>query len=124
MAYYRPGLADRISLRLVFLANAASFSYSIWIIAELASSSSSFAFCITAAVFIIISDTAAAISILSIGVNLFMLVVVSNSKYAPHERIYFILICAFSFINGLVVFLIGMLAPNPIQQGDANDSCW
>lgn len=124
MAYYRPDLADRISLRLVFLANAASFSYSIWIIAELGSGSTSRAFCISATLFIIISDTVAAISVMLVGVNLFILVVVSNSKYTPHERIYFITICGLSFINGLVVFLYSMISPHPIQKEGYSETCW
>jgi hypothetical protein len=84
---------------------------------------SNIAFCIAASVMIIVSDTAAAMALIIVGVNLFIIVVLSSSKHVPNERMYFLLICSVTAINGLVVFLYSMIKNPRYTAAEEDESC-
>ncbi|KAI8579372.1 hypothetical protein K450DRAFT_242941 [Umbelopsis ramanniana AG] len=105
MNAYRPSLADRISLRLVFAANISGVILSVWQTVVVFLSSSHRTACLAAEFFLTMSDTAASLFLMFVGFNLMLLVVFRIPASRPIEYSYYIFSCLVGLINGLVIVL-------------------
>jgi hypothetical protein len=103
MAKYRPALADRISLRLVFAANIFVINLTIWQIVVVLLPSRFKACCITAEFFIIFSDSTASLFLMFVGINLMLLVVIHISPSRAIELGYYFAAISIGVASGVAV---------------------
>ena len=105
MSVYRPSLADRISLRLVFAACISGVILSIWQTVVVFLPSSRKVACLAGEFFLIMNDTTLSLFLVFVGVNLMLLVVF---RIPPSKRIehgYYMFSYFVGFVNGLIVVI-------------------
>lgn len=120
MAKYRPALADRISLRLVFAANVFVINLTIWQIVVVLLPSRFKASCLAAEFFIIFSDSTASLFLMFVGINLMLLVVIHISPSRAIELGYYFAAISIGVAGGIAVSVTTALYLYDMQA----PTCW
>ena len=103
MLKYEHELADRISLRLVFVATVALVLLAIWpIVVIIAVPSSTSGACLATAIFFVIFDSASMLLIMLVGVNLMLTIIFKTVASKRLEVGYYIFVSVVSVANGTV----------------------
>jgi hypothetical protein len=124
MKVYRPSLADRISLRLVFAANISGVMMSIWQTAVVFLPCYYRTACLAADFFLLMNDTASSLFLMFVGFNLMLLVVFRVPPSQTVEYGYYIFSCLVGLVNGLAVVLYAEHnIPDPVTDTDI-PNCW
>ncbi|KAH8548587.1 hypothetical protein BGW37DRAFT_168742 [Umbelopsis sp. PMI_123] len=105
MCKYRPSLADRISLRLIFASNISGVILIVWQTAAVFLSSQQRIACLSADFFLIMNDTITSLFLMIIGVNLMLIAVFRIPPSKTMEYGYYVFSCSVGLANGLVVVL-------------------
>lgn len=120
MTKYRPALADRISLRLVFAANISVVFLTVWQIVVVLLPSRYKACCLTAQFFLMLHDTCTCLLLMFVGINLMLVIVVRITPSKMVECGYYFTTVLIGIANGIAVVI-----PTDIHLYDSHSpTCW
>lgn len=124
MLKYEHELADRISLRLVFVATITLVLVAIWeIVLIIAVPSSTSGACLATATFFVIFDSASMLLIMLVGVNLILAIIFETVPSKRLEVGYYIFVSVVCVANGTVLLVYHYQHNNSESSYDPC-GCW
>jgi hypothetical protein len=124
MLKYEHELADRISLRLVFVATVALVLLAIWpICVIIAVPSSTSGACLATAIFFVIFDSASMLLIMLVGVNLMLTIIFKTVASKRLEVGYYIFVSVVCVANGTVCLVYDYQHNDSVSSYDPR-GCW